>query len=196
MFTGIVEEVGKVQNFRSKGRVWELELNVQKIYRGLKIGDSVAVNGVCLTVVKKSRRNCLFELQQETLKCTNLGELKKGDPVNLEQAISAAGRFDGHIVQGHVDTVGRVSSLKKKKKDIVLEIGLKNKFLKYCVPKGSITLNGVSLTLVGVKKNSFSVHLIPHTLKVTNLRNLQQNGKVNIEIDILAKYIEKLLKKR
>ncbi len=195
MFTGIVEEIGMVKELKQKGSVWDLKVHAKKVSKGLKIGESVAVNGACLTVVKIKKPLLLFQIQEETLRCTALGELKKGVGVNLERALKASGRFNGHIVQGHVDGVGKINSLKENKKDVVLSLTFPKKLKPYFVSKGSITLNGVSLTLVKVTSNCLTVHLIPHTLKETTLQDCRPNGKINIEVDILAKYMEQMLKK-
>lgn len=196
MFTGIVEDLGKIKQFAAKGRIWNLVVSSKKISKGLKIGQSVAVNGTCLTAVEVKKEKILFQIQKETLRCTALGELKAGEEVNLERALKASGRFDGHIVQGHVDTVAKVKSFKKVKKDVILELSIPKEIKPYLVPKGSITINGVSLTIVKVGASSFTVHLIPITLEKTTLRDCLPNGKVNIEADILAKYMARLLRSK
>jgi riboflavin synthase len=193
MFTGIIEEIGTVKKFSQKGRTWDLLVLTEKITQGLKIGQSVAVNGACLTAVAIQKKKILFELQKETLRCTALGDLKIGEKVNLERALKVGSRLDGHIVQGHVDTVGTVKQLKKIKKDFILTVSLPKKWVRYLVPKGSIAVNGVSLTIVDVGPNTFSTHLIPHTLKKTNLQECPPKTNVNIEVDILAKYLSKLI---
>ncbi len=193
MFTGIIEEIGIVKQFSQKGRTWDLLVATEKITKGLKMGQSVAVNGACLTAVGIQKRKILFQLQKETLRCTALGDLKIGDKVNLERALKADSRLDGHIVQGHVDTVGIVKEFKKIKKDFILTVSLPKKWMRYLVSKGSITVSGVSLTVVDVAANTFTLHLIPHTLKKTNLKQCLLKSHVNIEVDILAKYMARLI---
>lgn len=189
MFTGIVEEKGIVQSLQAKGRVWRLEIAVKKVAKGTRVGQSICVNGVCLTAVSVAPVKLVFEIQKETLRCSALGSLQKGDRVNLERALSASSRLDGHFVQGHVDEMGTLRSLKPQGKDTVLEIEFSNALSPYIVPKGSITVDGVSLTVARVSDHTFSVCLIPHTLKETNLVDRKKGDKLNLEADILGKYV-------
>jgi len=189
MFTGIVETQGVVKSLKPHGRVWLLEVEAQAIARSLHVGQSMSLNGTCLTVIERQGHKLFFELQQETLRCTNLGLLHVGDCVNCERALLASGRLDGHFVQGHVDGVGICQELLPQGKDRILKVQFPKKLSPFIVPKGSIAINGVSLTVVEVKNSSFTTHLIPHTLKQTNLEHLQKNDKLNLEVDILAKVL-------
>ena len=159
----------------------------------LRTGQSVAVNGACLTVAAKRRRLLRFDILNETIRRTNFGELRPGSVVNLERSLLAGGRFDGHFVQGHVDATGRVRRWEKHGKDYVLEVSLPRVLMKYIVEKGSIAIDGISLTVAGVGRDWFRVWIIPHTRSITNLRLRQVGDAVNLEVDILAKYVERML---
>lgn len=196
MFTGIIEDIGKVKNVTRKGRITQLGITSRKISKGLNLGASVSVDGVCLTAVKVKNSTLTFELQNETLRCSALGALRKDSVVNLERALALKGRFDGHIVQGHVDAVGKLLSLKQLGDDVILKVSTPKKWIPFIVPKGSIAVKGVSLTVVQVDSKSFTVHLIPHTLQETTFRECQIGDKTNLEVDILAKYINQLLSAR
>jgi len=193
MFTGIIEHLGQVLEIVRKGRVTDLKVRSNPISKGLKRGESISLNGACLTVTKSMGSTLSFELQDETLRCTTLGELCIGDKVHLERALSLNSRLNGHIVQGHVDAIGKLRSLKQIGEDVILTLQIPKKLIPYIVPKGSIAVNGVSLTVVGVWQDSFSVHLIPHTLKETHFDHLKKGDKVNLEVDVLAKYIERII---
>jgi len=193
MFTGIIEHLGRVKEIGRKGRVTQLKIQSKKISKGLKCGESVSLNGACMTLTQTKGSVLSFDIQNESLRCTTLGELRVGDKVHLERALSLNSRLNGHIVQGHVDAVGKLRALKQTKEDVILTIQVPTKLLPYIVPKGSIAVNGVSLTVVDVWKDSFSVHLIPHTLKETHFDQLKKGDKVNLEVDVLAKYIERIL---
>lgn len=193
MFTGIIEEIGIVKSVKSK--VITIEAN--KIFEDLKLGDSVSVNGTCLTVA--SFENKIFpkifnaDITLETLSRTNLGELKSGFKVNLERALTLNGRLGGHIVSGHIDGVGIIKNISKNSDDIKLTIEVSPNLMKYIIEKGSVAVDGISLTVAEVNKNNFSVAIIPHTLKETILYYKKTGDKVNIENDIIGKYVEKLL---
>lgn len=193
MFTGIIEEIGIVKSVKSK--VITIEAN--KIFEDLKLGDSVSVNGTCLTVA--SFENKIFpkifnaDITLETLSRTNLGELKSGFKVNLERALTLNGRLGGHIVSGHIDGVGIIKNISKNSDDIKLIIEVSPNLMKYIIEKGSVAVDGISLTVAEVNKNNFSVAIIPHTLKETILYYKKTGDKVNIENDIIGKYVEKLL---
>lgn len=193
MFTGIIEEIGIVKSIKSK--VITIEAN--KIFEDLKLGDSVSVNGTCLTVA--SFENKIFpkifnaDITLETLSRTNLGELKSGFKVNLERALTLNGRLGGHIVSGHIDGVGIIKNISKNSDDIKLTIEVSSNLMKYIIEKGSVAVDGISLTVAEVNKNNFSVAIIPHTLKETILYYKKTGDKVNIENDIIGKYVEKLL---
>lgn len=193
MFTGIIEEIGIVKSI--KGKVITIEAN--KIFDDLKLGDSVAVNGTCLTVssfeVKTFPKIFNADITSETLSRTNLGDLKSGFKVNLERALTLNGRLGGHIVSGHIDGVGIIKNISKNIDDIELTIEVPANLMKYIIEKGSIAVDGISLTIAEVNKNSFSVAIIPHTLKETILYYKKAGDKVNIENDIIGKYVEKLL---
>lgn len=193
MFTGIIEEIGIVKSI--KGKVITIEAN--KIFDDLKLGDSVAVNGTCLTVSSFEGKTFpkIFnaDITSETLSRTNLGDLKSGFKVNLERALTLNGRLGGHIVSGHIDGVGIIKNISKNTDDIELTIEVPANLMKYIIEKGSIAVDGISLTIAEVNKNSFSVAIIPHTLKETILYYKKAGDKVNIENDIIGKYVEKLL---
>lgn len=193
MFTGIIEEIGIVKSIKSK--VITIEAN--KIFDDLKLGDSVAVNGTCLTVSsfegKASPKIFNADITSETLSRTNLGDLKSGFKVNLERALTLNGRLGGHIVSGHIDGVGIIKNISKNAEDIELTIEVPPNLIKYIIEKGSVAVDGISLTVAKVNKNYFSVAIIPHTLKETILYYKKAGDKVNIENDIIGKYVEKLL---
>lgn len=193
MFTGIIEEMGIVKSIKSK--VITIEAN--KIFDDLKLGDSVAVNGTCLTVSsfegKVSPKIFNADITSETLSRTNLGDLKSGFKVNLERALTLNGRLGGHIVSGHIDGVGIIKNISKNAEDIELAIEVPPNLMKYIIEKGSVAVDGISLTVAKVNKNYFSIAIIPHTLKETILYYKKAGDKVNIENDIIGKYVEKLL---
>ena len=194
MFTGIIEGIGKVikinKNTTNRSAL-QLMVDLGKHSKGLKIGQSVALNGVCLSVTKISKNKCSFEMIDETIKKTDLGNLKIGGIVNIERSLKVGDRMEGHFVLGHVDGVGIIKKIEKKPKEVKLWFEIPKKLSKYVVKKGSITLDGISLTVVDVKKNNASVCLIPHTMNVTNFNSKKISDKINIETDILGKYILK-----
>jgi riboflavin synthase len=187
MFSGIVEELGQVKKISRHGNITLLEVAGSTVAKDTKVGDSIAVNGACLTVVKNEYDNLSFEAMPETLKLTNLGALQVTDKVNLERSLKIGERVSGHFVTGHIDCIGIIRGKHYIKGNLCFEIAIPPEFLKYCLPKGSITVDGISLTLVGRKSNIFTVYLIPHTLKSTTLSFKGPSDKVNIEFDILAK---------
>ncbi len=189
MFTGIVEEIGTVQTITDK----RIKVLSSTVIEGSKIGDSIAVNGVCLTVTKLDKTYFEADISPETLKVTTLGELKSGSSVNLERALTLNSRLGGHIVSGHIDSVGRITKLSKNGSFYELEVELDSKEEKYVAKKGSIAINGISLTVADVYKNRVIVAVIPHTFENTSLKTLKVGANVNIETDILAKYVEKFL---
>lgn len=194
MFTGIVEGVGKVEKISkdTKNRsAIQMTVNLGKHSKGLKIGQSVALNGVCLTVTKLSKTNCIFEMIEETTKKTDLGNLRPGEIINIERSLKAGDRLEGHFVLGHVDGVGIIKKILKKPKEVQVWFEIPKNLAKYVVKKGSIAVDGISLTVVDVKKNLASVCLIPHTINVTNFQTKKVGDKLNIETDILGKYILK-----
>ena len=194
MFTGIVVGTGKVKNItkNTKNRsAVQMTVDLGKQAKGLKMGQSVALNGVCLTVTKLSKNLGRFEMIDETTKKTDLGNLKIGSIVNIERSLKAGDRLEGHFVLGHVDGVGIIKKILKKPKEVQVWFEVPKKLAKYIVKKGSIAIDGISLTVVEVKKNLVSVSFIPHTIQVTNFKTKKIGDKVNIETDILGKYILK-----
>ncbi len=194
MFTGIVVGTGKIRNIskNTKNRsAIQMTVDLGKQSKGLKIGQSVALNGVCLTVTKLSKNLGRFEMIDETTKKTDLGNLKTGSIVNIERSLKAGDRLEGHFVLGHVDGVGIIKKIIKKPKEVQVWFEVPKKLAKYIVKKGSIAIDGISLTVVDVKKNLVSVSLIPHTIDVTNFKTKKIGDKINIETDILGKYILK-----
>jgi riboflavin synthase len=194
MFTGIVEGLGVVEkiNQNTKNRsAYQMTVDLGVHAKGLKVGQSVALNGVCLSVTKISKNKCDFEMIDETIKKTDLGNLKKGSIVNIERSLKVGARMEGHFVLGHVDGVGAITKIEKKPKEIKVWFEVPKKLTKLVVKKGSIAIDGISLTIVDVSKNMASVCLIPHTVKVTNFQSKKVGDKVNIETDILGKYILK-----
>jgi len=189
MFTGIVEEQGTVLKLTNN----KIAINTNTITDGAKLGDSIAVDGVCLTVTSIYASGFEADMSEETLKVTTLSKLKAGSRVNLERAIAINGRFGGHIVLGHVDGLGKVINIKKDSNFYNFYIELTEDCKKYTAPKGSIAINGISLTIANIKDNNIELAVIPHTYENTNLKNLQNGDIVNIETDILAKYVEKFL---
>ncbi len=194
MFTGIVEGVGKVNKISkiTKNRsAIEMTIDLGKQVKGLKIGQSVALNGVCLTATKISKSKCIFEMIEETTKKTDLGNLKVGGVVNIERSLKAGDRLEGHFVLGHVDGVGKIKKIVKKPKEVQVYFEVPKSLAKYVVKKGSIAIDGISLTVVDIKKTLASVSLIPHTIQITNFHTKKVGDKINIETDILGKYILK-----
>ena len=194
MFTGIVEGIGKVEkiskNTKNRSAI-QMTVNLGKYSKGLKIGQSVALNGVCLTVTKLLKSSCIFEMIEETTKKTDLGNLKVGGIVNIERSLKVGDRLEGHFVLGHVDGVGIIKKILKKPKEVQVWFEVPKKLSKYVVKKGSIAIDGISFTVVDIKNTLASVSIIPHTIEITNFRTKKVGNKVNIETDILGKYILK-----
>ena len=189
MFTGIVEETGMVKGLYAQKNLFELKVLARKVRRGTRLGDSIAVNGVCLTVTNIQGSTLYFDVMKETIRRTNLKNLRSQQKVNLERALKMGDRFGGHFVTGHIDGVGMIKKNVVKANYVQLNIGLSPKLLRYIIAKGSVCVNGISLTVGSVRKNSFSVCLIPHTLQETNLSDRKTGDTMNIETDIMAKYI-------
>lgn len=187
MFTGIVEELGRVKNLSRQGKVILLTVEADKVLEETKIGDSIAINGCCLTVVKKEENTLSFEMMPETARGTDLGALRLSDKVNLERSLRVGDRVSGHFVQGHVDCLGTIRSKVYYRDNLVFRIVAPPEFMKYVLPKGSVCLDGISLTVADKKTGIFSVYIIPHTLKNTTLGFKGPSDKINIEFDILAK---------
>lgn len=189
MFTGIVEEVGQVKSIGNG----TLQIQATKVLEDVKLGDSIAVNGICLTVTGFNSHSFQADVMPETIKRTSLGELKLGSPVNLERALTLSSRLGGHIVSGHIDGTGRIVSLKEDKNAILMKIQADGAILRYIVEKGSVALDGISLTVAQVGSRDFTVSLIPHTRQVTNLSVKGEGSLINIENDVVGKYVAKLL---
>ena len=194
MFTGIIVGTGKVTKIDQKTKnrsAIQMTVNLGKYAKGLKIGQSVAINGVCLSATKISNNNCVFEMIDETTKKTDLGNVKAGSTVNVERSLKVGDRLEGHFVLGHIDGVATIIKIEKKPKEVKIWFKIPKKLTKYVVKKGSIALDGISLTLVDVKKDIASVCLIPHTINVTNFKSKKIGDKLNIETDVLGKYVLK-----
>jgi len=191
VFTGIVEGIGIIKKFEKKTNTRsaaKMKVDLGNLAKRLKAGHSVAINGVCLTVTKISKGEAEFEMIGETIRKTDLGKLESGDKVNIERSLKVGDRMEGHFVLGHIDGTGKIINIEKLPKEIKLWIELTNDLTKYVVKKGSIAIDGISLTLVDVIKNKISVCIIPHTMETTNLDSKKIGDKVNIETDILGKY--------
>jgi riboflavin synthase len=195
MFTGIIEELGIVTSIIRGSKSGKLTISVSRNFAGIKIGESIAVNGVCLTVTGIRRNFIEFDLSAETLIRTTLPNLKIGDNVNLEKALLVAGRLGGHLVTGHVDGIGEIRNKVKRGEDFELQISIPSELLRYLAPKGSITIEGVSLTVADLRNGLMVVSIIPHTARTTTLGNKEVGNRINIEVDILSKYIERHLRK-
>ncbi|WP_418372796.1 riboflavin synthase [Agathobacter sp.] len=193
MFTGIVEEIGKIESISRGRNSAVLTISAEKVLRGTKIGDSIAVNGICLTVTKLMNNAFQADVMHETLSRSSLAEAVKGSEVNLERAMAADGRFGGHIVAGHVDGTGTIAGKKKDDNAIWYKIEASPHIMRYVVEKGSITVDGISLTVAKVEDNNFSISAIPHTVSQTVLKDRKEGDIVNLENDIIGKYVEKLL---
>ena len=195
MFTGIVEAVGKVSRIEQRADLARLAVEAGVAAQGTKLGDSIAVNGACLTVTEIDGSLLTFEAVAETLQRTNLGELVPGSPVNLERALRADQRLDGHIVQGHVDATGRVRGLQRTGDDVRLYVDADREFAELLVDKGSVAVDGVSLTVVHAEEQGFDVALIPHTLEATTLGRRSPGDRVNLEADVFGKYVRKYVER-
>jgi len=196
MFTGIVEEMGAITSMEKTLAGMRLTILASTIMGDLKIGDSVSINGTCLTVVTKDERNFTVDVSPETLSVTTLGHLTAGAPVNLERAMKLNERIGGHLVAGHVDGVGTIRNRRQEGNAIFFTIEVPHEILRYCVVKGSVTVDGISLTINDVTDKGFSVAIIPHTAKVTTLGFKQTGDSVNLESDLIGKYVERLLQER
>ncbi len=189
MFTGIVEEIGRVGAVQARPGLTRLQVTARRVLDDLAIGDSIAVNGACLTVVAREGTSFAAEATPETLRRTNLGRLAAGDGVHLERPLAANGRFGGHIVQGHVDAMGSLAARHPEGDSVIATVSASQEIMRYVVPKGSIAVDGVSLTVVDAGEGGFTVSLIPHTQQATLLCERPLGWPVNLEADILAKYV-------
>lgn len=195
MFTGIIEEIGEIAAIKNGVRSCALTVKGNVIFGDLKIGDSVAVNGVCLTAASINGNTFTADVMAETIRRSNLGTLKIGSEVNLERAMPANGRFGGHIVSGHIDGTGFVRSLVREDNAVWVTVTADERIMKYIVEKGSAAIDGISLTVARVYKDAFAVSIIPHTGAQTTLLSKKTGDRVNLECDIVGKYVEKLVKK-
>lgn len=189
MFTGIIEEVGRLKNLRG-GRI---EITCKKILEGIKVGDSIATNGICLTVVDFGEDYFAADVMPETFRKTSLAELNSGGLVNLERALQVGDRLGGHIVNGHIDGVGKILSIRADGNALLIDVTASSHLLKQIAAKGSVAIDGISLTVVNAGAESFSISMIPHTREVTNFQAKRVGSLVNIETDVLAKYVERLM---
>nr|WP_320411458.1 riboflavin synthase [Candidatus Syntrophocurvum alkaliphilum] len=193
IFTGIIEELGVVKNIVKGANSCKINIQCQEVLSDVKLGDSIAINGVCLTVVEFSKNHFIADVMAETLEKTILKELKSGSQINLERALRLSDRLGGHLVQGHVDGVGTILEKENLDISIIFRIQAPEHVLKYIIPKGSIAIDGISLTVVDVFAESFSVSVIPHTATITTLGQKDTGDKVNLETDIIGRYIERLI---
>lgn len=192
MFTGIVEELGKVRRMPPATRAGQIHIDARVVLESTRVGDSIAVNGICLTVVEVNDKGFVADVMPETLRSSNLGHLSVGDRVNLERAMPANGRFGGHIVTGHIDGTGRVQELRHEQNAHIFTIEAPQRILDLIVEKGSIAVDGISLTVASVTPTTFSISIIPHTAAETTLAEKRVGDSVNLENDIVGKYVRKL----
>ena len=193
MFTGIVEELAQIKTIKPKTQGIRYTIAAKTVMDDLKIGDSISVNGVCLTIVDRGKDSFCMDLIEETLNKSNLGELTVGDYINLERAMKVSDRFGGHIVQGHVETLGIILDKQLQDDEAVLSVGLDPEWMRYCILKGSIALDGVSLTISAINGNIVEIAIIPYTLENSTLVIKEKSDSLNIETDIIGKYIDRLL---
>lgn len=193
MFTGIIEEVGTIAKIQKQGEFAVLTIKANKVLQDVQLGDSIAVNGVCLTVTEFSPNHFCADVMAETLRRTSLAEVTLNSPVNLERAMAANGRFGGHIVSGHIDGTGTIESITPADNAVWYRIKTVPAIMRYIIEKGSITIDGISLTVVDCDAESFRVSIIPHTIANTNLGSKKVGSVVNLENDVIGKYVEKLL---
>ncbi len=195
MFTGLIEEVGKVKSISHKSGGISIDVEAIKVLEGTKIGDSIAINGVCLTVVQLYKNGFSFDVSQETLNRSNLKNSKVGDYLNLERAMRVSDRLGGHIVQGHVDSIGKITDITPYGEHTEFKIQIPDGYKHLIVEKGSIAIDGISLTINTIENSTISINIIPHTIENTNLKHRKVGDSVNIEFDIIGKYIWSMLEK-
>lgn len=196
MFTGIIEEMGKIEEIKHGSYSAVLTINAYKVLSDIKMGDSISVNGVCLTVIAWNHKSFQADVMHETLKRTSLGQLHIGNQVNLERAMKAEDRFGGHIVSGHIDSTGTIMNIKRDDNAVWYTIKTKEKLLRYMIEKGSIAIDGISLTVAEVFESGFCVSVIPHTRENTTLQYRKQGDVVNLEADCIGKYIYEFLQEK
>ena len=189
MFTGLIEETGSILNIRPGSKSTSVSIKASKVLEDANVGDSIAVNGICLTVTSKSADNFTADVMPETIKRTNLHRLTKGSKVNLERALKLGDRLGGHMVSGHIDSTGEIIKITPDENAVLIEIGLSSSLIPYIIEKGSVSIDGISLTVASVTKSSFTVSVIPHTKKMTTLEKAMSGQMVNIECDMIGKYI-------
>lgn len=192
MFTGIIEETGQVRSFSAAVDAWKLQVGARVALQGVALGDSIAVNGCCLTVTRFDAENLWFDVLEETRRLTSFSTLADGAPVNLERSLAFGGKMGGHFVTGHIDGVGTIEVFEQRGRDYYLRVRAPAGGGRYLIHKGSIAIDGISLTVAEVADDAFAVWLIPHTIAVTNLREKHAGDLVNLEFDLLGKYVEKL----
>ena len=192
MFTGIIEEVGLVSKISKSEDFFQITIESNNLLKTSKIGDSISINGACLTITSIDGSFFTSDIVKETIERTTLKYIEIGDQVNLERAMKADSRFDGHIVQGHIEGVGKIKRIKKDKDSFIVRIEIPDKLTNYCIHKGSIAINGTSLTIAKIKENLIDIWIIPHTLSQTTFGIIKESDYVNIETDIISKYVEKL----
>ena len=195
MFTGIIEEIGKIERIISGSSKASLKIHCPKVLDESKLGDSIAVNGVCLTISDLQQNSFSADVMPITFQKSNLHKLQINSPVNLERAMPATGRFGGHLVSGHVENVGKISKIRREQNAVLLQISATEETLKYLIPEGSVALDGISLTIARLQKDSFVCSIIPHTFQQTNLQYKKSGDLLNIEVDALGKYIYHFLKR-
>jgi riboflavin synthase len=193
MFTGLVEEIGRIESVASSAKSAKITIKAKTVLEGVKLGDSICTNGVCLTVTEFDSEKFSVDVMAESMRRSNLKNLKKGDEVNLERALKLSDRLGGHIVSGHIDGTGRIESFEKEDNAVWITVSAAPELLKYIIEKGSIAIDGVSLTVAYVDGEVFKVSIIPHTKDVTTLLKKQPGQEVNLECDMIGKYIEKLM---
>ena len=193
MFTGLIEEVGTISAIHKTGSAMQIHIHAARVMSDLRVGDSLAVNGVCLTVTHVLSTGVSVDVVPETVRRSTFGAITVGKPVNLERAMPANGRFGGHMVAGHVDVVGTITQIGQEDIAKILTVHTSKPYMRYIMEKGSITIDGVSLTVMDIKEEVFRVSIIPHTAVMTTLQNAAAGQKVNLEVDMVAKYIERLL---
>lgn len=196
LFTGLIEEIGSIKSIRKKSDGLDLEISCAIVQKDSKIGDSISINGACQTVTSVDDKSFVVFVSKITSSITTLGSFIMGTPVNLERAMTPSSRFGGHIVQGHVDDTGEITKVEDDQNGREVHISASKEIMRYIVEKGSITVDGTSLTVVKVSENGFLIYLIPETLKKTIIRDYKVGAQVNLEVDILAKYVEKMLHRR
>ncbi|GAA6492590.1 MAG TPA: riboflavin synthase [Candidatus Bariatricus faecipullorum] len=194
MFTGIIEELGTIKRIALSGSSGQVTIQARKVLEGTKVGDSIAVNGICLTVTSLRPDGFTADVMAETVRRSSLSQAGNGDPVNLERAMAADGRFGGHIVSGHIDGTGKIVQYRKEENAVWVEVETSGDLLRLIVEKGSICMDGISLTVAAVGNSSFQVSVIPHTGEETTLLKKRAGSLVNLETDIIGKYVEKLIK--